>query len=218
MPRYTIPEQFKAGFVRLANLNEQEVQNIALLLKGMPVGEGPQKFHERLTTNINVEGSASIASSLYSIGALLTKEKADENLVLELVEAFKVSTQLDSEKEIENLKISLLILLPYFKNLKTTFKAFNVIFDNERIFEETRIITDIRLVFNDDISNSERMALISHQLKVHFRENDSERDMYFSLNTSDLLEIRACIDRALEKEHEIIKDYTGNLTFITITE
>ncbi len=81
------------------------------------------------------------------------------------------------------------------KGLKTTMKAMGVVLDQDRIFYQARILTDIRPVFNED-GDSVDAAVIVHNLRIHYGQDSDHKDFYVALDTRDIQSLREVLDRA----------------------
>ena len=84
------------------------------------------------------------------------------------------------------------------KALSITTKAMDVLTDEERIFYSAKILTDVRPIFNEE-GNSIDAAIIVHNLKIHFGQDQDHKDFYVALDTSDIEVLRDVLDRADEK-------------------
>ncbi len=69
------------------------------------------------------------------------------------------------------------------------------------------MITDVRLIFNEDINDKERYSIILHRLHINFRKNKKPDDIYLTMDLNDLQDLRDIIDRAIRKEEVIREDY-----------
>ena len=217
-----IPKNLIPGFKALVNLSMSEVEAVAGFSSEIPSGTGPNDFHNKLKNQFDIENISLISNTIFSLGGLLLKKYNNgiEDIINELITSLneKIEKPL-TEKEIENLKQKLTILLTNSENLKSTFKALNLLSENDIVYRDSRIITDIRLVFNDDlIESNDRKALIIHRLRIEAYKNETLNNFYFSLDSKDLSKLKDLIDRALNKEKEIKNSYSENIYFINPTE
>jgi hypothetical protein len=90
------------------------------------------------------------------------------------------------------------------KAISISSKAMSVLVSNERVLCNSRVLSDMRPVFDDDIEPAG--FLILHQLKLAFHDNDDyDRTsyIYLALERSDLVRLKDSIDRALKKHSKI---------------
>lgn len=220
MAKYQIPEPFQPGFEHILKLNDKQVKEISNTLKKLPVGTGPKTFQNIIIKSLKVEGSVFIARTLFSLGGLLVTDGASlSELANDITDALNITRKtVLTDKEKDKLIKNLVEIFNNCNNLKNTFKAIDLLSENGQIFKEARIITDVRLVFNDDISSQNRNAVVLHQLKMEYLQNDIIKDFFISLDNTDLIKLRSQVDRAIEKEAQIRNSYNNNITFIKIDD
>lgn len=220
---WKIPHDFITGFVDLVSLSLEEVKEIATFISAIPTGTGPEKFESLLNSNFSSLNLAEISPMIFSFGNILlnvedddTIESISEMLAKDLLNNSEITKEEIEEKHLED---KLIILFQSANNIKCTYKAFDLISENDNIYKKGRIFSDIRLLFDDNIQvNSEdRKAVIIHRLKLESSKNDEDRNYYFSLDSLDLFRMKELIERAIVKEEKIKSDYP-NIKFIEITD
>jgi hypothetical protein len=127
------------------------------------------------------------------------------------VDSYKESTQENPER----LKQNLLEIFNNFKTLKLTLKADTLLSNDSAIYSESKIVTDIRIIFNDDLKEPDRNALIVHGLNIEFYSSNESKNFHVSMTTTDLKDLQDVIERAIEKESIISKEYSKDFKFIT---
>jgi hypothetical protein len=218
---YSIPTNLIEGFAILRNLPGDIISKISEALSEFPVGATQKIFVETFSKIIPEEDDVEItAASVFSMGRLISMEDADLNKIsIGLARAYFHQSHDNDEDGSETKKLAsiILILLSSWVNAKKTFKAIRLLGHNERIYRKANIVTDIRLVFDDDLSNKNRSALIIHQMEIDYFIAGNESDEFFiTMDTSNLQKLKEQINRALEKEQKIKNDYSGELNFISI--
>lgn len=209
MASYQIPERFKKGFDLIGNLSKPDFAPILKLISSSNPGEGVNQLVEKGLKEglaFSKEDLEDIFRTLFSIYTLVNQDKTDKEEVIQgLRNAFKVLFQeqggVDQKVEtlIQNIEASLIGQ----DSIKTTVKAYNLLGENEKVFSEGRIITDIRPVFSDSISEGCDTAVIFHKLRVDYFENSEAKQIYLALDLNDLNDLKKLIDRAVEKESYI---------------
>lgn len=218
-----IPKNLISGFRALVDLPINEVKVIAEFLPKIPLGTGPNDFHNKLQGQFDIENISIISNTIFSLGNLLLKKDNNgiENIANDLITSLtkKVKSPLE-QNEIDDLKQKLYIILYNSENLKSTFKALSLLSENDIVYRDSRIITDMRLLFDDDnlSESNNRKALIIHRLRIEAYKNETFKNFYISLDSKDLSKLKESIDRALDKEQEIKNSYSENIYFINPTE
>jgi hypothetical protein len=88
-------------------------------------------------------------------------------------------------------------------SLAITSKALGILTDHEHIFVGSRILTDVRTVFQEDVVEPPAGAVIVHMLGVHYHEGLTHKEIFFALDARDLMELKKAIDRASKKEEAL---------------
>lgn len=222
MVNIQIPKAYFQGFQSLASLPTEQISSIVAFLKEIPVGSGVNSFtllFDQTFPDLETKG---IAQTIYSLASFSVSdlELTHDDLVNELLISFK--DQMDDSNEtpqlIEGLKRNLLQIFQNIDKLESCYKVFNLLSENSKVLKTAHIITDIRLVFKDNLQENDRNALIIHRLKLKSEEGEVEKEDYFSLDTTDLKKLKEQIERAEEKERLIREQYLDVFSFITITD
>lgn len=216
MARFDIPERYKAGFNDLQKIDEDNFNKLIEVLKTIPAGHGITKFEEAINAEVKI--SPILLKTIFSFGNLLNYQSGPvEQIAIDLAKSYEESLEEEKQDDIPKLSKRLHILLDNCANLKDTFKAITLLTENNNVFRGAKVISDIRLIFKDDLNLGERSAVIIHKLKVDYREDNMTKDVYFSLDSQDLEDLLKQITRAQEKEKILRQDYK-NLNFLSITE
>lgn len=92
------------------------------------------------------------------------------------------------------------------KNLNNAAKSLVLHAEHENVFYDSKVITDIRPVFNRDTPDhfdgiSLEGFLISHQLRITAISSDNRKDFYFSLSDQEIENLIVSLKRAQKKSH-----------------
>jgi hypothetical protein len=83
----------------------------------------------------------------------------------------------------------------------TAAKTGPVMTEHEKVFSDARILTDVRPIFHDDISEKPKAAVIVHMLRLTTRDIfGSQKAQYFAMDANDIRFMKQLIDRAIKKE------------------
>jgi hypothetical protein len=222
MVRFQLPNAYLTGIQKLLTLQIGQVESIVQFLHNVKVGTGPQSFANQYEATFRGQEAFSrqLGGIIYGLSSFRLNQRerlSDQEIADGLIESLKNQAPETTENDQNKLSEYLLRIFSASNALKITFKAFSLLSENESVFRENHIITDIRLLFKDDIVDSARHGLIIHQLKINAEENGQQTDYYFSLTSTDLQKLKDQITRAIEKEKMLLEDYR-NISFITITE
>lgn len=111
----------------------------------------------------------------------------------------------------EKLKKFLTVALPLDDTVGTAAKAGPVLTEHERIFEDARILTDIRPIFHPDLSEKPHAAVIVHMLRITSRDIlGNRRAQYVALDSNDIRVFKQLMDRAIKKEETLKAAMNGS--------
>lgn len=218
MAKFQIPEHLLPGFKAILNLTKDEVNDLAEISKAIPVGAKPSTFINQLRKQDHIAGVNNIASAFMGlIGILGTETLSEEELAFEIADSYSASLENElSDAELNDLKDKVLTFLLAFTTQKLTFKAHTLLTSNENIYKNAQILSDIRIIFKDNLQENKRNALLIHQLKLNFKTDGVDSSFFVSLDTKDLLKLKSQIERAIEKDHLIKQDYKNIITFLEV--
>ena len=221
MVNIQIPKMLLPGFQSLANLSNNQVNEIGLFLQTVPIGTGNGTFRELFEEKFPDVSNPVIPFTIFSLASFQTSELKDLNpdeLADLLLKSYIEQTHDESPIVKDSLKSNLLVVFENLNNILVSYKVFSLLSENGKIFTGSHIISDIRLIFKDKINNKDRNALIIHKLKVITEESNEKKEYFFSLDTSDLKKLKEQIERAEEKDKLIREQYSDVMSFITITD
>lgn len=205
MKNYQIPERYLKGFQIIASQPPEAIQRMGALLKEMPIGGDLSEFMKAFQEE--TEPFLLLAETIFSLGGLLVEETDYEALSQSLTLAY-IKQMGDGvvPEEKKRLEGNLKLLFDNAGNLKKTYKAFQLLTENQRNYMGSRVMTDIRLIFDEDIGAPTQTGVITHQLKLDYQDADESKQFFLSLNRNDLIELKNELERALEKEKHIKQD------------
>lgn len=93
-----------------------------------------------------------------------------------------------------------LVSLLSVDSIDEALRARTLSWEAQNVFSTARILTDIRPVFNHDLSTDPRGAIIVHSLKLTYTENGERKAMFFALDSKDVSELGQVLERARDKE------------------
>lgn len=218
MTRYKIPENILPGFKIIIGLSESQLNDLTLILKTLDsklFGENDQKrITEKLS--ISIEDAQGLIQALIGIYSLqIDSSEPTENIIKNLLQSYSIFLN-ESEKEeaLKKLEICLEKVLNSGEKITAKLKSFELLSENSKNYIDSRVLSDIRLSFNNDLSQQINNAVIIHQLKLRFKENGEAKEVYISLDGNDLEDLKKTIERAIEKENLISSNnYTQKLLF-----
>jgi len=206
---FTIPEEYKPGFEFLLSLDDDNIDVVvSSLLDFSPTVEKLEyEIAERLlkANNIDRDIALSIGDIIVSLRQLKKQEKLSN---AEIVYLISTSIERDEKflftaEQIEQFRIRLSGLLKILEDkalalhLDTSEKAFNLSIEHERIFSGSRIVTDVRPVFDSESETKIETTIIVHTLRIRYKDADGTKEFYVGLDSEDLDSLREQITIAI---------------------
>ncbi len=106
-------------------------------------------------------------------------------------------------------------------NIGITLKSLGLAYEYGKVYVDSRIITDIRPSFDDNIDDKIEAAVMIHNLKIeyHVGQNPFHEEIYLALDSNDLIKLKEQILRAEKKDKTIKNTFSkSNITFIKTSE
>lgn len=104
-------------------------------------------------------------------------------------------------------------LLQCEKSLGLTGKVQTISWSHGNVLEASHIITEIRPVFYSSLQHSPEFAVIMHNLRIDYRDNNSSRSLSITMDSSQIKTLQSILARAIEKEQGI-RENSNRLTFL----
>ncbi|WP_016990267.1 hypothetical protein [Flavobacterium sp. ACAM 123] len=213
MAKISIPEEVKEGFIIISEMKKNDLDSLVNILKNINSGEKLNDIEERLVEFFGKK-SRILLQTIFSFRSLLDNEDSTvEEVAKNLSESFLLENE-DLIVEASVFEENLVIILSNFGSLKKNINSRRSVFDNESVLSSTKLITDLRIIFEDDLSSKDRDAVIIHKLHVEYQNNFSDKELYLTLDLEDLNKLKSEIDRAIEKDQVIREDYKNNLNIL----
>ncbi|NVJ20657.1 hypothetical protein HUW62_05400 [Myxococcus sp. AM011] len=142
--------------------------------------------------------------SIFTLGA--RNGRSHEQVVHAVIDAVKsvaseVAQPTGSDwSAIEN---ALMRILAMERPLGVVTRTFEVMAEYQRLFGESRIVTDIRPVFDAGKVGAPAAAIVVHNLRIEFRENEKTHEIFLALDSDDIKQLQDVLVRAQEKERSL---------------
>ncbi|MCE2720792.1 MAG: hypothetical protein ACK57R_05415 [Dolichospermum sp.] len=207
MTELQIPEKFKPGFKLLISIDEKTVQSfIDSFQQAQPlqINDLVSVVTSRVNTLTKKEVKDVIETliSIHNLRDYLQENNdASTNEVIE-----KISQAVEDDEELEitdeqrqEFESRLVNFLGLDNILSFRSKSIEVIRDHERLFQNSRIHTDMRPVFESGLEDSPAGVAIVNMLKIEYVDLDGKHEFFVALDANDLKQLREQLDIADRK-------------------
>lgn len=220
MSIYGIPPQVIPGFQKIIALDEKQIKTIGIIFSDIELGESLTDAIEKVApqTGLSIHDVELIVRSLISLTDIYFESKdAPEKFSEDFTESFSEQGKISNKEELDGFKRNITSLTSLLgTRMRAMLKTKEVIRENPNNFYEARIVSDIRVVYDDDnnLDKQEQLAVVVHNLRIRYTSNATPRgEIFVALDLADLHQLQGVIRRAIEKD-KLLRSNTHNLTFV----
>lgn len=205
----SIPQSFQEGFNELALLDNNKFNAITDGLSRTPFKSSISKLVEIIAkkTSILPEEFEDIFLSVSSLVDFLDKGVKIPEIVDDIISIGKNDNVIEfkDENHEKDFKSRLTFLLEN-EQIYYAYKANDLATELGSLFLRSKIVTDIRPIFNAALDESPKVGLITHTLHIHYNlcEETGHRDVYIAMDSNDLNALRVDLERAQQKELNLL--------------
>lgn len=217
MATISIPERVYPGFEIISQLKDKQLDLIIDYLNSMDVGEQFDIVADNFSKILNNSNGADLLKTIVSFSKLVDPEDVNyQDISNNLADSFIEQSGIKHSLAFKNkLKSNLLNILTNYSSLKNTIKSRELASENENNFGDFKLLTDIRLIFNEEIEDKDRIGVILHKLTIEYQNNMDVKELHLTLDLSDLNKLKSEIEKAILKDQIIRTDYKDNLKFLS---
>ena len=218
MADYAIPDRDIVGFLAIANLTEKDFKKLLKKLGDiadeLPLFEIRNLFKK--LELFDLKDRDAVSSILVAIFILRIKaDEGSEEFADDIIRAVKNSKSelISGFKDWIELKKRILEILQ-LNSIYSSVKAFSLKTDSDKILVESKILTDIRPIFDNSNTDHFTRAIVVHNLKIIYHKDDEHKSIMLSLSGDNLQDLKKIILRA-EKKESAIKSSLGTVKIIS---
>ena len=219
MAQFTIPDEGIKGFRTLLKLSKEDQEKLIHSISDAPLGCWYKKLSNFISekTGIDFEDVEKIVDLLFSL--TVNKRITTDNLDIFLNNLLSsLKKHEDEELKVDSELKDLLKRLISISTIQCTTKALELETSREKLLMNSLIITDIRPIFDDDNPEIIEAAVVTHNLKIRYRDSNGENNtIYIAVDEEDLSRLKKQIIRAEIKGKSITKKIS-NITIIKLKE
>jgi len=201
-----IPKEHRAAIGKIIALSDESVAQLMAAISSVKIRSTAPQMCDAIggqITLIDHDDLSSIVATLYSLYHVREfSEVSTDRFITDIIDWILKQEQLGKRIENDVPRVRKLFRrLLKIDTLNALTKAIKLQRAGERIFCDSRIITDLRPVFGKKISEGPTSAVITHTLRLGFhRDGDgSHQSFYITLDESDLYSLLDDIHRAIDK-------------------
>lgn len=206
----TLPRRYRSGYVRIDSLKDESFRELLAALWKAPSTISFDSLSSAVAATVDtiavsdVEEIVPAALFLHQLKEALEQSSLEvaEGVTLGMEEGTSSSLTLAPERH-DDFRVRLMELLE-LEPLNVIAKAGGLSVESERSLAETRILTDVRPIFEPDNPQARITgAVIIHTLKVRYRTDDESKSIYITLTADDVRKLSEQLQRANTKAESL---------------
>ncbi|WP_017662606.1 hypothetical protein [Baaleninema simplex] len=197
-----IPDKYKPGLIQIGSISTSEMDSLVSALnsigeRSLDLGAIAREVFEKAASGLSERVVLDIISSLFSLKAFIEYGGYDiEEILVDLTLNLELE---ENQKEVFKDRIQEFLEIP---EISFFLKANLLTQEYEKIYSSSRILTDIRPVFEKDDFKS---VIVVHSLRIQYSSQEGSKEFFVALDGSDLQELQEQIQRA-SKKSRLIED------------
>jgi hypothetical protein len=200
----TIPREHLRGLKALLSMPGEVLPALIRELEEIPLSFAP---HAKVKAAFSQIGGVPSQEADYAarvlMSLLILRDDIDED-ISELVG--EIANQLRNAISDEPLEKETLDTiedrLGSFLNINSLLvsaKAVSVMSEQDKLFDKSRVLTDIRPVFGTQVDEAPKAALIVHNLAIHFYQHGEHQEFFMAMSENELQKLIDALERAKSK-------------------
>jgi hypothetical protein len=210
MASIAVPESSHPALKSLVHLSADEFELLLKALNRVTPGGTAEQFSAHAAENAPTIAPSTIKTIVNELFKLTSfKEQLGQTIpdfaksIADAVLAQQSGSFPFNKTDRDVLSDRLIKLFELKGPLALTAKALDLLTDAQNLFYSSKILTDIRPVF-DEKGTAAEAAVMVHHLVIHYRDTSDHKDFFVTLDSNDLKQLRAVLDRA-ERKAETLK-------------
>ncbi|YAF96119.1 MAG: hypothetical protein AB3A66_26985 [Nodularia sp. CChRGM 3473] len=209
MEELQIPDKFKPGFELLVRIESKTVEKLIDALRQASPSLLIEDLASAVASQVEVLTQEEVVDIIEALVSLYNFREYIGTSIDKLIEGISQAVQEDDElpeivdEQKQEFQRRLAIFLEFDGVLSVTSKAIDVVRDHERIFTGSRILTDMRPIFESDLEKDPAGVAIVHMLKIEYADLEGKHEFFVALDSIDVDQLRQQLDRAERKAKSI---------------
>ena len=215
MVTISIPERVYPGLRIISELDNEEINKVIKFLNSFHIGEELQTLADKLNDLVGEDKGDYLLQAILSFSRLIEYDEVNlEDVANNLTTSYFELTNTKSTKaKAKTLSDNLNKILSNYNNLKLSIKSRRNSLYNENNLATSKLFTDIRLVFDEELSDRSRIGIILHKLYLEYQRNGETQEFHLTMDLKDLKKLKSQIEESILKDELIREDYSDNFKF-----
>ncbi len=205
-----VPRQYEGGFAKIRDLSDEAAQEMLAAFRKIPSTIRPDSLSSAVAAMVDIIAASDVEEAMPALLFLYTLRDTSQSSVSEVAEGIArgmeriASRELRSSPEQRDPFQARLVELLGVDRLSVIARAGNLSLENQHTLTSTRVITDIRPVFEQE--NPKGLptgAVIVHTLKISYWADNETKHFFVALDDNDVNELSEQLERASAKTESL---------------
>lgn len=196
MPPVDPPLEHAVALREIASLTVGQFEELLNTIEANQSRSGVKNILDIINQYFSPEVAGDLLPAVRSILAYAEANQIDLIEFIAHVSDSSVVALSDQRREVFKDRLAALIVNG---PLQVLHKSLVLALEQDRVLYETKITTDIRPVFGEQLDSGPCSALILHSLRITFKQDGFEKVEYFAMEEADLMLLNYAVQRALAK-------------------
>jgi hypothetical protein len=206
-----VPREHEGGFAKIRDLDDESAQELLAALQKLPATINPDSLISAVAAAMaDTIAASDVEEMVPALLFLYSARDATGASASDIAEGIArgmervVSRELRSSPEYREPFQARLVELLSADSPSVIARAGNLSMENEHTLRYTRVITDIRPVFEqEDPKATPRAAAIIHTLKISYSADNQTKNFFVMLDDNDISELLEQLERANSKAESL---------------
>lgn len=211
-----IPGEYEGGLAKIRELSDESARELLAALQRVPDTYSQSSLSAAVAEKVDTIAASDVEEIVPALLSLYAHRDYYQSAISDVAEGIAKAME---ESESEQLRLlpedrdsfaRRLAELLSVEPLDRAVRAGMLLLENEHSLRDTRIVTDIRPVFDPENPDARpRGAVILHTLKVSYRADNTVKEFFVALDTDDVRQLLEQLERADAKAgslKSILKD------------
>ncbi len=208
MAELTVPDRYLMGIAKIINIDDNAFNALLSVLSKTEPTIDFDKYKSEIVNQLGEPEQGDLIDAMLSLyGACTGLDISRNDFVEDLYKAIQESRreELQFSPEIgDRFKDRLLKLLgnDQFAELM---KAAEIQSEQNHIFLESRILSDIRPIFGPDVEATPIGGIVTHNLNICYSKGRMRKEFFVAMDNNDIEQLLAVLNRAKKKADSLKK-------------
>lgn len=198
-----IPEEFKDGFTEISLLDEDVFSAILRSLSNLNLGLSLSELSELVSSQVSFD-KKKIMDIFLSVSAIMPYLDEESDIEECVSDVFKIATEQKLVESNSPLEKRLNDLIDN-KRIYYAYKVNDLKTENKNIYVTSKVVTDIRPIFDLNVEKIPVVGITQHTLHIHYQSDFAapHKDFYVVLTSSEINDLIYILMRADKKEETL---------------